>query len=107
MISSLWRSPSCSQDLLLQAVQCGTQYAIAIFRFCDLFAGMDDRGVVFAPELPSDLGIRGVREFPTQIHGDLSRMYQCLAAAPRFQVGDLHMEARSDRFLNIIHRHDL
>src|SRR6266850_5583591 len=107
IISSPWRSPSRAQDLLLQAVQCGGQRTVAVFRFYDLLTGMNDRRVVFASELPPDLGIRGVRELPTEIHGDLSRMHQCLAPATGFQVGYLHMEARAHRFLNIIHRHDL
>src|ERR1700704_2861281 len=107
IISSPWRSPSRSQDLLLQTVQRGTQCTVVVFRFYDLLAGMDDRRVVFASELPPDLGIRGVRELPTKIHGDLSRMHQRFAAATGFQVGDLHMEARAHCFLNIIHRHDL
>src|SRR6185503_15162541 len=106
MISSPWRSPSRSQDLLLQAVQCGTQHTVVVFRFDDLLASMDNRRVVFASELPPDLGIRGVRQLPTEIHGDLSRVHECLAPATGLEVGDLHVEARADRFLDIVHRHN-
>src|SRR5207245_8837639 len=84
-----------------------TRVTVARFRFYHLLAGMDDRRVVFTSELSPDLGIRGVRELPTEIHSDLSWVYQCLAPAAGFQVVDLHVEARAYRFLNIIHRHDL
>ena len=55
--------------------------AVAIYQVRDFGVGVQNGGVVTAPEGTSDLGERFVGQLSTEIHGDLPRICEGLGAA--------------------------
>src|SRR6478672_7454793 len=92
IVAPLSTRRSAPENLFLQPVQRLVQAAVALFDFHDLPAGVHDRRMVLPTEQAADFRKGRIGQLATEVHGDLSRMHQRLAAAPRLEIRDLDME---------------
>ena len=63
--------------------------------------------MVLSPEVSPDFREGSIGHLPGQVHGDLPGMDEGFAPPPGLQLGDLHVKACGDGFLNVVHRDDL
>ena len=94
-------------DFVFQLVHGDSCLMVGLDGFVDLSAGVHDGRVVFPAEFASDFREGGVREFPGQIHGDLSGHDQVAGPPFGFQVGDFFPGPAGDGFLDVRHSDDL
>lgn len=99
-----------TKDLLPQRFEqlgnCPVQIHIGAALGCDLFDRAQDRGVMFAAELPADLGKRRRSELFDQIHRHLAGEGDGLRALRQLQVGREHAKVLPHAFLDHLNRRE-
>lgn len=86
-----------SLQLLYQAVEQCSQ-CVVVFQFLlDFLTGVDDRCVVATTELFADVWQRGFSQVAAQVHGNLPRHRDILAAPLSLEVGNRDVKVGRDR----------
>ena len=91
-------------DKVNEFLDCDLQRRVHLHGRLDLFAGVDDSGMVAPAKLCSNLRQRAVCQLPRQVHGNLARKGDVFRALFRFHFRDLDAVVIRDDSLDQVDR---